>query len=208
MIIIDEMWNVINIVEKVRPVTNEYNKNKTYIECESDIKKSLLYVSEILIKLLRESEGFVEEISIQISNTVDDTRIEMREEFNILKENFNKLDSYNQMILDILWKILEKSQKSEKKSIVVQEEKFQSNKKDKYLKIWNGELFLHSITNKRFLALKDVFIMPQYYAYIQINKVIDETYINNFFNNMNESVENSNKYTIDTEIIKYIKYKY
>ncbi|WP_289302035.1 toll/interleukin-1 receptor domain-containing protein [Sporofaciens musculi] len=75
---------------------NEYIEDKTgYIECKSDIKKSLLFVSETLIGLMRESEDFEKDISIQISNSVDDTRIEMREEFN-------KLDTYNQMILKIL----------------------------------------------------------------------------------------------------------
>ena len=113
---------------------NEYNKNKTYIECESDIKKSLLSVSEILIKLLRESEGFVEEISIQISNTVDDTREEMRKEFNILKENFNKLDSYSQMILDILLKILVQNQISN-----IQKE----NRTQEYVDKWNANMFLN-----------------------------------------------------------------
>lgn len=113
---------------------NEYNKNKTYIECESDIKKSLLSVSEILIELLRESEGFVEEISIQISNTVDDTREEMRKEFNILKENFNKLDSYSQMILDILLKILVQNQISN-----IQKE----NRTQEYVDKWNANMFLN-----------------------------------------------------------------
>ena len=74
----------------------KYSENKTgYIECEGDIKKTLLAISETLIKLMCESEEFVKDISIQISNSVDDTRIEMREEFN-------KLDTYNQMILKIL----------------------------------------------------------------------------------------------------------
>jgi hypothetical protein len=92
---------------------NEYTENNiSYIEGESDIKKSLLFVSETLIGLMRESEDFVKNISIQISNTIDDTRLEIREEVNILKENFNKLDSYNQMILDILWKIFEQNQKN------------------------------------------------------------------------------------------------
>lgn len=91
---------------------NEYSENRAgYLECESDIKKSLLSVSETLIKLLRESEDFIQDISVQISNAIDDTRSEMKEEFNTIKENFNKLDSYSQMILDILWKMLEQNQK-------------------------------------------------------------------------------------------------
>lgn len=49
---------------------NEYTENKTgYIEGERDIKKYLLFVSDTLIGLMRESEGFVKDISMQISNT-------------------------------------------------------------------------------------------------------------------------------------------
>ena len=71
---------------------NEYTENNiSYIEGESDIKKSLLFVSETLIGLMRESEDFVKNISIQISNTIDDTRLEIREEVNILKENLSKI---------------------------------------------------------------------------------------------------------------------
>ncbi len=90
----------------------EYSENKTgYIECESDIKKSLLAISETLINLMCESEEFIKDISIQISNTVEDARSEMKEEFIRLKENFSKLDSYSQTILDILWMMLEQNQK-------------------------------------------------------------------------------------------------
>lgn len=46
---------------------NEYSENKIgFIECESDIKKGLFLISRTLIELMRESEGFVKDISIQL----------------------------------------------------------------------------------------------------------------------------------------------
>lgn len=59
----------------------------------------------------------------------------------------------------------------EKKSIVVQEEKFQNNKKDKYLKIWNSRLFLHIDNEESPLTLKDAFIMPDYNSRIQVERI-------------------------------------
>lgn len=67
---------------------SKYIENKSdYIECEVEIKKTMFVLSETLIKLACESESFVEDILIQICNTVDDIKVEMREGFNVLIEN-------------------------------------------------------------------------------------------------------------------------
>ena len=66
----------------------------------------------------------------------------------------------NQMILDILWEILEQNEKNKKGSNVTQEEKFQNNKKKDYLKAWYSRLFLHVDNDERPITLKDAFIMP------------------------------------------------
>lgn len=90
----------------------KYSENKTdYIECESDIKKSLLAISEALIKIMRESEEFVKDISIQISNTVEDSRVEIQKISDFLEENFSRISDDNQRIFDILRKILEQNPK-------------------------------------------------------------------------------------------------
>ena len=141
---------------------SEYSENRAgYLECESDIEKSLLSVSETLIKLLRESEDFIQDISVQISNTIDDTRSEMKEEFNTIKENFNKLDSYSQMILDILLKIIEQNQKSDAKK---------KSRTQKYAEKWNVNMFLNDFDKRDENAginvkLSDVYIddhLPYY----------------------------------------------
>lgn len=44
-------------------------------------------------------------------------------------------------------------------------EKFKNDKKEDYLKIWNGRLFLHQDNNEKPLTLKDAFIMPDYIFY-------------------------------------------
>ncbi len=151
---------------------NEYSENKIgFIECESDIKKALFVISETLIELIRKSEDFVKDISIQISNTVDDTRIEMRKEFNILKENFNKLDSYNQMILDILWKILEKSQKIEMQK---------KSRTQEYADKWNANMFLNNFDKRDEkvgvnVKLKDVYLDKHLPHYIWGNNKSENT---------------------------------
>ncbi len=151
---------------------NEYTENNTsYIECESDIKKSLLAVSETLIGLMRESEGFVKDISIQISNTVDDTRVEIQRISDYLEGNFSKISADNQKIFDILREILEQNQKSKKENNITQDRKFQNNKKQDYIKKWNSRLFLHINNEKRPLTLAYTFIMPLYKIHKKINRL-------------------------------------
>ena len=64
-------------------------------------------ISEVLIKLMRESEEFVKDISIQISNTVDDIRIEIQKISDYLEENLSEISTDNRRIFDILKKLLE-----------------------------------------------------------------------------------------------------
>ncbi len=150
----------------------KYSESKTgYIECESDIKKSLLAISDTLIKLMRESEEFVKDITIQISNTVDDTRMEIQRISDYLKDNFSIISADNQRNYDILMEILEQKQKNIKESNITQEEKIQNNKKDKYLKIWNSRLFLHIDNDERPITLADAFIMPDYDFRIQMGRI-------------------------------------
>ncbi|MCI9023454.1 MAG: hypothetical protein HFG92_03270 [Dorea sp.] len=190
----------------------KYSENKTYyIECESDIKKSLLAISETLIIIMCESEEFVRDISIQISNTVDDTRIGIRRMSAYLEENFGKISANNQRNYDILRKMLEQNQKKIKESNITQEEKFQNNKKDKYLEIWNSILFLHMDENEKDLTLKDVFIMPKYVSYKvdsniynygkEMQKIVDKDSIEK------EKETKLDVNTIGIEIKKFVEYK-
>lgn len=94
---------------------NEYCKKKEgYIECENEIKRSLFAVTESLLKLIYESEGFEKDFLMHIGNSVDDTSIEIKKISNYLGENFNRLDADNQRVLNILQTILEQNQMSSK----------------------------------------------------------------------------------------------
>lgn len=118
----------------------KYSENKTgYIECEGDIKKTLLAISETLIKLMCESEEFVKDISIQISNTVDDTRIEIQKISDYLEENLSEISTDNRRIFDILKKLLEENQKSkiQKKS-----------RTQEYADKWNANMFLNDFDKR------------------------------------------------------------
>jgi len=90
---------------------NEYREGKNeYIECESEIKRCLFTVAEVLIKLVRKSEEFSQEMLIQISNSVDDSNVGLQKISEYMDSNFGKLNADNQTILEILRMILEQNQ--------------------------------------------------------------------------------------------------
>lgn len=156
---------------------NKYREYRNdYIECESEIKQCLFVIAETIIKLVRESEEFEKDVLVQISNSVDDTNAELQNISGYLKENFSKLDDNSQMVLNILLKILEQTQKMSVKDNKLEnrdceKEKFQNNKKQQYIDIWNGRLFLHADTDENPLTLADAFIMPDYEIHKAIQKM-------------------------------------
>lgn len=132
----------------------EYSENKnSYIEYENEIKRALFAITEVLIKLMRESDGFENEALIHISNTVDDIKVEMREGFNSFHETQKDNMQNNESDTNI------------------QEKKIQNNKKQYYIKKWNSRLFLHVDNNERPITLEEAFIMPDYKMYSQIERI-------------------------------------
>lgn len=165
-----------------------------YIECENDIKKSLLAVAETLNGLVRESEEFSEEMMIQISNSVDDVNVGLQKIYEYMKENFDNLDNNSQRVFNILLMILEQIQKldvqgNETKSITDGKKKFQNDKKQKYIENWNNRLFLHIDNEENPLTLADVFIIPYYKMHKSIS-----------------GIEVSNDDTLDKIIERFVKY--
>ena len=67
------------------------------IECESEIKRCLFAVAEALIKLVCESENFEKDVLIQISNSIDDTNIELQKISEYMDNNFGKLSALSQL---------------------------------------------------------------------------------------------------------------
>lgn len=116
-----------------------------HIECESDIKRGLFAVSEALLKLMYESEGFEKDFLIQISNSVDDTSIEIQRISDYLDKNISKLDTDNQKILNILQNILDESH------ITGMQENDNSSDKSISMFIsysWNDRNFVDDFDNK------------------------------------------------------------
>lgn len=156
---------------------NEYcGRKNDHIECESDIKKGLFAVSEALIKLVRSSEKFENEVLIQISNTVYDTNVELQKISVYTKENFGKLNDNSQIVLNILLMMLEQIQKmnmqdNETKSTTDEKKKFQKSKKQKYIENWNSRLFLHVDNDENPITLADAFIMPDYIMHKNIKRI-------------------------------------
>lgn len=156
---------------------NKYcGHKKNHMEREKDIKKGLFNVSEALIDLVRESEVFEKDVLINISNAVDDTNVGLQKISEYMKENFGKLDDNSQMALHILRTVLEQIQKmnmqrNEAKSTIVEEKKFQNNKKQKYIENWNSRLFLHVNNDENPITLADAFIMPDHEVYNCIKRI-------------------------------------
>ena len=63
-----------------------------YIESESEIKRCLFGVAEALIKLVRESESFEKDVLIQISNSVDEMRIEAQIDSQNIMRKLDRLE--------------------------------------------------------------------------------------------------------------------
>ncbi len=170
---------------------NEYcgYKGDNHIEHESEIKRCLFAVAEVLIKLVRESETFQQDVSIHISNSVDDITIGLQKISEYMEDNFDKLDSDHQMILDILRMILEQTKNFNIQNSDKEQVKFQNNKKEVYIKNWNSRLFLHQNNDENPITLADAFIMPDYKMYKSVKKI-------------GFSVND----TLDEIIIKFVKY--
>lgn len=174
---------------------NKYYECKNdYIECEGEIKRCLFTIAEAVIKLLRESEEFEKDVLIQISNSVDDTNVELQKVYDYIKDNFDKLDDNSQIILNILSTILKQLQKINIRdnatiSIMNETKTSQNNKKEKYIENWNSRLFLHVDNNENPITLADAFIVPNFNYYIK-----------------GSNIKFSNKDSLLNIINKFIKY--
>lgn len=125
---------------------NKYRECKNdHIECESDIKKGLFAVSEALIKLMYESEGFEKDFLVQVRNSVDNTNIEIQKISDYLEKNINKLDADNQKILNILQNMLDESHMTK-----MQENDNSTNKSiSMFISYsWNDRTFVDEFDNK------------------------------------------------------------
>lgn len=155
---------------------NKYCEGKKgYIECENEIKKSLFFVAEELIKLVRKSENFEQDVLLQISNSADDISFEMQQVSEYMRQNFTELDNNNQTVLSILHSILEQIQsnarENDKEDSTDKNKKFRSNKKQEYIQNWNDKLFLHTDNSQDSIMLKDAFIMPDYEMHQAVSRI-------------------------------------
>ena len=133
-------------------------------------------IAEVIINLVCESEKFEKKILIHISNSVNDVDLEMQEISNYMRANFHKLDSNSQIIINILWSILDQIQKINLQNdalhnFIDESKGIKNNKKQEYIKNWNNRLFLHRNNDERPITLSTAFIMPNY----NIEKCVQST---------------------------------
>jgi len=144
------------------------------IEYENEIKKVLFLIAKELLTLKKGSEEFETDLLIQISNTVDDTKIEVQKLFEDTNNNSDKLDKNAQILIQIqqiLLLLLEKIQTNNKDNDIINNKEFQNNKKGDYIKNWNSRLFLHIDNDENPLTLADTFITPDYKIHKQIKRI-------------------------------------
>lgn len=122
---------------------DKYKKYKNdYIECESEIKRCLFAVAEALNKLVYESENFEKDVLIHISNSVDDTNVELQKISEYMDNNFGKLNTDNQAILEILQIILKQNQEESTKN-KDNKQKIKSRTQE-YADKWKENMFLNN----------------------------------------------------------------
>ena len=103
-----------------------------YIECESEIKRCLFAAAEALIKLVRESEEFVQTMLINISNSVDDIQHDGQIHYRNIMKRFDTLDESN---LKISENINIHTKNKENKKI--------KSRTQEYADKWNQNMFLN-----------------------------------------------------------------
>lgn len=126
---------------------NEYcgYKSGSYIECENEIKQCLFAVAEVLIKLVRESETFQQDVTIHISNSVDDVKEGEQRNFGNITERFDKLEEkvleiYSKLSENFSQNIYTKEQiRNSEKDFIQLEANIDELLQDKFDELFSGE---------------------------------------------------------------------
>lgn len=90
----------------------------------------------------------------------------------------HSVDEVKQGVREIKQVVLKDKMENKENSSIIQDVKFQNNKKQDYIKIWNSRLFLHIDNDERPITLADVFIVPDYKMYKSVKKIrfsVDDT---------------------------------
>ena len=148
-------YNATMLYEYLLKEYRKFKKNDT--EYENDIERGLYIVAQEFVKLIQEGETFERNLLIQISNSVDDNQKKLQILSNYIVDNFEKMDSYNQVILEMLKMILEEKQSYDLK--------FKNNRVQDYIDNWNGRMFLHMENAENPVTLANAFIMPDFKLY-------------------------------------------
>lgn len=153
---------------------NAYVRKKgrgSHIERESEIRKCLSRVAEVLSEMMYESDNFSQKVLIQISNSVDDANDQIQKLSDGFADGFGKLRNNDQAILEILNMIQEQIQNRSAEDSGADTETLKNNKKQAYLKMWNDTLFLHGGNETDPVTLADAFIMPDYEMHKSIGRI-------------------------------------
>lgn len=246
-----------NIESQIYNITINVLKKMTIPKFDNESGKIYDAAEKILIDIKRNNNTIEKTIEENLNALLVPADNEKCEEFirllchEIISEDYNEL--YKEILLlhdrkesQKTFRIEQKVNnilqhvsdiKSKNESIpIIPSKKFQNNKKEKYIQIWNDKLFLHRNNMERPILLKDVFIIPKCFSDsdMQINldtiqsgnRVLDLNTIEKILNKMasssedyeskncysnntfmDENVEYSNNYTIDKIIQNFIEHK-
>lgn len=93
-----------------------------------------------------------------------DTNTELYKRINLILEQqgINNIINTIEQSVNKINQVVSATMESNESDFIVQETKFQNNKKQLYLENWKDTLFLHKNINEKSLTLEDAFIMPDY----------------------------------------------
>lgn len=116
---------------------NEYVTYKCdYIENESDIRTTLTFIAKTLMETMQQSEKFCSNMLVQISNTVDEIRLEERTSLLNIMKKLDRQDERNQEILNKFSQNYIIQNKNMEKRIIL-------SRTREFVDKWNENMFLN-----------------------------------------------------------------
>lgn len=202
-ILYDAAENILNGLKKeednivaVKSGLDSFNTNVNDTECERFMR---VLCHEISKKI---NFDVYKEILLILLNQKDDC-------------NYDELQQIRKKLDEVVLKLDNQITYNEK-NIDIQDSKFQNNKKEDYLKIWNSRLFLHMDTDERPITLANAFIMPDYKVHQNFQEI--DFSAGNTLDNLIEKFVNYRRTSTmlitgvpgmgKTTIVSWIAYKY
>lgn len=167
-----QIYNIaINVLKKITTPKYDNESDKIYDAAEKiliDIKRNNNTIERIIEENLNallvhvnheKCEEFIRLLCHEISS---ENYNELYKEILLLHDRKESQKTFRiEQKIDNILQSVNDIKSNKESSPIIPNKKFQNNKKDKYIKIWNSRLFLHVNNDENPITLKDAFIMPK-----------------------------------------------